>query len=86
MWADARRDGRAAESSVIPFIVARCKFWLTPATRVPCSNADNIAERKTWGRKVNFAPGKISPGGKSCRNCIYSVPVQETVKHRAKFS
>jgi len=55
MWADAQRDGRPAEyrwplckSSVIPFLVPRHKIWLTPAARVPCSNAANIAERKTW--------------------------------------
>jgi len=42
VWADAQRDGRPAEyvggalceSSVIPFLVARRKFWLTPAARV----------------------------------------------------
>ena len=26
----------------------RCKVWLTPTTRVPCSYAANIEERKTW--------------------------------------
>jgi len=26
----------------------RRKVWLTPTTRVPCSNAENIGERKTW--------------------------------------
>jgi len=25
-----------------------CNVWLTPTTRVSCSNAANIAERKTW--------------------------------------
>jgi len=39
------------------------QVWLTPTTRVPCSNAANIAERKTW-RKMNYAPGKIRLGGK----------------------
>ena len=36
------------ESSVIPFLVLRHNVWLTPAARVPCSNAANIGERKTW--------------------------------------
>jgi len=36
-------------------------------------------------RKVNFAPGKIPLQGKSPQKCIYSVPAQETAKHRAKF-
>jgi len=40
--------GRAfCESSVIPFLVPRRKVWLTPTTRVPCSNAGNIVERKS---------------------------------------
>ena len=36
------------ESSVIPFLVPHRKVWLTPAAGVPCSNAANIGERKTW--------------------------------------
>jgi len=39
--------GALCKSSAIPFLVGRCKFWLTPAARVPCSNAANIGERKT---------------------------------------
>jgi len=32
-----------------------------PAAQMPCNNADNIGERKTWnGRKVNSAPGKTA--------------------------
>ena len=69
-------------SSLIPFLVPRRKVWLTPAAGVPCSNAANIGE---LGRKVNFARGKILSGDKSPRKCIYSVPAQETTKHRAKF-
>jgi len=34
---------------------------------------------------MNFAPGKIPSGGKSPQKCAYSVPAQETAKHRAKF-
>jgi len=40
--------GALCESSVIPFLVLRRKAWLTPAAGVPCSNAANIGERKTW--------------------------------------
>ena len=36
------------ESSVIPFLVPRRKVWLTPAAGVPCSNAANIGQRKSW--------------------------------------
>jgi len=35
-------------SLVIPFLVPRRKVWLTPAAGMPCSNAGNIRERKTW--------------------------------------
>jgi len=37
MWANAQRDGRPAEY-VAPSAQRR-KVWLTPTTRVPCSNA-----------------------------------------------
>jgi len=57
MWTDAQRElmaalpnigGALCESSVIPFLVPRCKLWLTTTAGVPCSNAANIGERKTW--------------------------------------
>ena len=37
MWANARRDGRPAEHRWRPLFNAA--VWLTPTTRVPCSNA-----------------------------------------------
>jgi len=37
-----------SDSSIIPFLVPRRKVWLTPTAQVPCSNATNIGERKTW--------------------------------------
>ena len=36
MWANAQRDGRPAEYRWRPQLP---KVWLTPTTRVPCSNA-----------------------------------------------
>ena len=39
MWANAQPDGRSAEY-VAPSVQRR-KVWLTPATRVSCSNAAN---------------------------------------------
>jgi len=59
MWADAERNGRPAEYRwrslrkfrVIPFLVARGNFRLTPAAPVPCSKAGNIEERKTWTQR-----------------------------------
>ena len=37
MWANAQRDGRPAEYRWRPL---QCrKVWLTPTTRMPCSNA-----------------------------------------------
>jgi len=40
--------GARCESAIIPFDVPSRKVRLTHAARVPCSNAVNIAERKTW--------------------------------------
>jgi len=37
MWANAQRDGRPAEYRWCPLFNAT--VWLTPTTRVPCSNA-----------------------------------------------
>jgi len=48
MAAQPNIGGALCESSVIPFLVRRHKVWLTAAARVPCSNAANIGERKTW--------------------------------------
>ena len=36
------------ESPAIPFLVHCHKAWLTTGGRVPCSNAVNIRESKTW--------------------------------------
>jgi len=48
MPAQPNIGGTLCESSVVPFLVPRHKVWLTAAARVPCSNAANIGERKTW--------------------------------------
>ena len=37
MWANAQRDGRPAENRWRPLFNAA--VWLTPSTRMPCSNA-----------------------------------------------
>jgi len=46
MWADAQRDGHPAEYRWCPLLNAA--DWLTPTARVPCSNAANTGELKTW--------------------------------------
>ena len=46
--AQLNTGGALCESSVIAFLVPRRKAWLTLAGGVPCSNAANIGERKTW--------------------------------------
>ena len=48
MAAQPNIGGALCESSVIPFLVQRRKLWVTHTTRVPCSKAANIGERKTW--------------------------------------
>jgi len=40
--------GALCESFVIEFLVSSRKLWLTITVQVPCSNAANIGERKTW--------------------------------------
>ena len=40
MWANAQRDGRPAEIRWRPLFNAT--VWLTPTTRVPCSNAPEM--------------------------------------------
>jgi len=51
--------------------------------RVPCSNADNIGERKTW-TESEFCTRHNSIRARAPK-CIYSVPAQDTAKNRAKF-
>jgi len=48
MAAPPNIGGALCKSFVIPFLVPRRKVQLTPAAGVPCSNAANIEERKTW--------------------------------------
>jgi len=48
MAAQPNIGGALYEISVIPFLAPRRKVWPTPAAGVPCSNAANIGERKTW--------------------------------------
>jgi len=66
MAAQANIGGARCESTVIPFLVPCRKVWLTPAARVPCSNAANIGEHKTWDVKwilhvANFRQGATTP-------------------------
>jgi len=84
MAAQPNIGGVLCESSVIPFLVPRSKVWLTPAAGVPCSNAANIGERKTWTQS-EFCTWQNSVTGNSLRKCIYSVPAQETAK-RTSYS
>jgi len=82
MWVSAQRDGRPAEYRWRPLL--NTAVWLTPTTRVSCSNAANIGERKTWTQN-ELCTWQNSVTGQEPQKCIYSVPVQETAKHPAKF-
>jgi len=91
MWADAQRDGppaqyrwRPLQSSVIPFLVPRRKVWLRPDVGVPCSDAANIGERRTWTQS-ELRIRQNSVRGNSPQKYIYSVAAQETAKHGTKF-
>ena len=83
MTAQQHIGGAFCESSGIPFLVPRCKVWLTPAAGCRAVTLA-IQENARIGRNVHFAPGKIPLVGKSPR-CTFSVAAQETAKHRAKF-
>jgi len=59
------------ESSVIPFFVARRKFWLMSAAQVPYSNAANIGKGKTWDAKwiLHLAKFRKPPKMYKCIMC-----------------
>jgi len=54
-----------------PFLVPRRKLWLTHTARVPCSNAANIGERKTWTQS-EFCNWHNSVGGQKHQN-VYTL-------------
>ena len=54
----------------------RRKICLTPIARVPCSNAANIGERKTWTQS-EFCTWQNSVRGNSSQKCIYNDPANE---------
>jgi len=83
MWANAQRDGRPAAYRWRPLLNAT-KFDWRPLLECRAVTLPIIGERKTW-TQIEFCTCKIPSGGKSPRKCIYSVPAQETAKHRTKF-
>ena len=80
----AQRDGRPSKYRWCPLLNAA--DWLTLTARVPCSNAANTGELKTWTQS-EFCTWQtsVTVGGKSPQMYIYSVQAQETAKHHAKF-
>jgi len=84
MAAQPNIGGALGESSVILFLVSHHKVWLTAAARVPCSNAVNIGERKTW-KQSEFSSWQNSVRGQEPPKMYINVPAQETSKHPAKF-
>jgi len=85
MAAQPKTGGVLCESSVIPFLVPRQKVWPTAAARVPCSNAANIGECKTWTQSEFCSWQNSVRGNSPPQKCIYSIPLEDTAKHRAKF-
>jgi len=71
MAAQPNIGGALCESAVVPFLVPRHKVWLTAAGRVPCSNAVNIGERKTWTQS-EFCSWQNSVKGQQPQN-VYTV-------------
>ena len=56
MWANAQRDGRPAEYRWRPLLNAA--VWLTPTTRVPCTNAAKTRNPL----KLPGVPPKVTKG------------------------
>jgi len=83
IWASAQRDGHPVDYRWRP-LLNEARVWLTPTTWVPCSNAANIEEHKTWTQSESCS-WQNSIRDKSPKKCIYSVPALEMAKHRAKF-
>jgi len=61
MWANAQRDGRPAEYR--RRCVLNVAVWLAPTAPVPCNNAVNIGECKTWRRQSEFCTWQNSVTG-----------------------
>jgi len=59
------------EEQKFPNSILCTKVWLTTTARVPCINAANIGERKTW-MQTEFAPGRILLGDNGPQN-VYIV-------------
>ena len=65
MWANAQRDGRPAEYRWRPLFNAA--VWLTPTTRVPCSNAAKTRNPlklpgvPQTNERISAASGRSSP-------------------------
>jgi len=85
MAAQPNIGGALYESSAIPFLVPRRKVWLTPAAGVPCSNAANIRERKTWTQSEFCTWQNSVRWAKAPKMYIDCAPAQETAEDRAKF-
>jgi len=67
MAAQLNIGGALCDSSVILFLVRHRKVLLMPAAGVPCSNAANIGEGKTWTQS-EFCTWQNSVRGKNPRN------------------
>ena len=55
MWANAQRDGRPVEYRWRPLFNAA--VWLTPSTRVPCSNAAKTRNVPQTNERISAASG-----------------------------
>ena len=66
MWANAQRDGRPAEYSWRPLFNAA--VWLTPTTRVPCSNAAKTRKPLKFAGVPQTPEGMSAVSGPYCEN------------------
>ena len=89
MWSNAQRDGRPAKYRWRPVLMQRRKVWLASTARLPCSNAANRRVQDLEDAKRILHLAKFRYGARiglhQLPKCIYSVALQKTAKHRAKF-
>jgi len=85
MWVDVQHDGRLAECRWRRLRKFRNSILSTTPQSLADDRCSSAVQCARLGRKVNFEAGIIPLGGNSCPKCVYSIPVQETAKHRTKF-
>ena len=68
MWANAQHDGRPVEYRWLPLF--NPKVWLTPTTRVPCSNAAKTRNPLTYAGLAQTTKRISAANGRKFAYCV----------------